>query len=377
MRYLPIKKVEAGMVLAQDILDGQGVMLLGRHQILNQEQIENLDKMGYPGLYIDDKFSEEIEIAEVIKPSIHSKSLEIVHHLFIDRMEEEDVSEQEWQIREAVMQVVDSLLENEEVMYNMMSLKNYDDYTYFHSVNVGILSAVIGAHYGMDEYELRILTTAALLHDIGKKFLEIDILNARRALTEEERRIVLQHPKLGYEFLRDNFDFAPEVYLGVLEHHECYNGEGYPMRKSGDEISIYGRIIKLADVYDAMISKRPYRDPMPPADVIEYIMAMNGSEFDPKLVEVFLADMGATHAKNNPALMEAGKQLGRQVIELAANYPIHTSELAISGREITQICPHHSVGQLLNYLLQRVQSGNLANNKETLLAALHKYLNKH
>ena len=63
MRYLPIKKVEAGMVLAQDILDGQGVMLLGRHQILNQEQIENLDKMGYPGLYIDDKFSEEIEIA--------------------------------------------------------------------------------------------------------------------------------------------------------------------------------------------------------------------------------------------------------------------------------------------------------------------------
>ena len=180
------------------------------------------------------------------------------------------------------------LLENEEVMYNMMSLKNYDDYTYFHSVNVGILSAVIGAHYGMDEYELRILTTAALLHDIGKKFLEIDILNARRALTEEERRIVLQHPKLGYEFLRDNFDFAPEVYLGVLEHHECYNGEGYPMRKSGDEISIYGRIIKLADVYDAMISKRPYRDPMPPADVIEYIMAMNGSEFDPKLVEVFL-----------------------------------------------------------------------------------------
>lgn len=96
-----------------------------------------------------------------------------------------------------------------------------------------------------------------------------------------------------------------------------------------------------------------------------------------KLVEVFLADMGATHAKNNPALMEAGRQLGRQVIELAANYPIHTSELAISGREITQICPHHSVGQLLNYLLQRVQSGNLANNKETLLAALHKYLNKH
>lgn len=110
MRYLPIKGGGRNGTGSGHIRRS-GSHALGRHQILNQEQIENLDKMGYPGLYIDDKFSEEIEIAEVIKPSIHSKSLEIVHHLFIDRMEEEDVSEQEWQIREAVMQVVDSLLE--------------------------------------------------------------------------------------------------------------------------------------------------------------------------------------------------------------------------------------------------------------------------
>lgn len=95
-----------------------------------------------------------------------------------------------------------------------------------------------------------------------------------------------------------------------------------------------------------------------------------------KLVEVFLADMGATHAKNNPSLMESGRQLGRQVIELAASYPIHTSELAVNGQAISQLCPPHTVGKLLNYLLQRVQSGNLPNDKETLLAALQKYLSK-
>ena len=137
----------------------------------------------------------------------------------------------------------------------------------------------------MDEYELRILTTAALLHDIGKKFLEIDILNARRTLTEEERRIVLQHPKLGYEFLRDNFDFAPEVYLGVLEHHECYNGEGYPMRKSGDEISIYGRIIKLADVYDALVSDRVYKKAYSHEKAIEMILNGECGMFNPLLLE--------------------------------------------------------------------------------------------
>lgn len=99
---------------------------------------------------------------------------------------------------------------------------------------------------------------------------------------------MLQHPKLGYEFLMKHYDFTPEVATAVLEHHECYNGEGYPMRKSGLEISIFARIIKLADVFDAMTSKRPYRDMLPPSDAIEYIMAMCGSEFDPKLVEVFL-----------------------------------------------------------------------------------------
>lgn len=288
MQYIPISKIDAGMVLGQDIYEGTGRLLLSKHQVLSKEHIVNLTKLGYPGLYIDDKVTQDIEVAEVIRPQLKQKALEMVHTLFVGDEEQEDIAESEWRIREIVMRVVEDILSNEDVMYNMMNLKSYDDYTYFHSVNVAILSVVIGARYGMEEYELRILATAALLHDIGKKFLEIDILNAKRALSDEERRIVLQHPKLGYEFLRDYFDFAPEVYLSVLEHHECYNGEGYPMRKSGEEILIYARIIKLADVYDAMTSKRPYRYQMSPSDAVEYIMAMNGSEFDPQLVNVFL-----------------------------------------------------------------------------------------
>lgn len=288
MRYITIKNVKKGMVLGQDIYDGTGKLLLAEHQVLNKEHIDNLEGYGYPGLYIDDEFTKEIEVEEVIKPELKQRALELVHDLFVCDERQMDASEQEWRIRETVMTVVEDIISNGDVMYNMMDLKNYDDYTYFHSVNVAILSAVIGIHYGMEEYELRILTTAALLHDIGKKFLEIDILNAKRALTEEERRIVLQHPKLGYEFLKDYYDFAPEVYMGVLEHHENYNGEGYPLRKSGDDIILYARIIKLADVYDAMISKRPYRDALAPSDAVEYIMAMNGSEFDPMLVDIFL-----------------------------------------------------------------------------------------
>lgn len=283
MRYLPIENIKPGMALAQDVYDGSGRMLLSQGQELNEEQIESLDEMGYPGFYIQEAGTDDILVEEVIKPEIKGQMLGLVRDLFLN-----EGDEQERHIRETVTRVVENLMEDGDIMFNMLNLKNYDDYTYFHSVNVAILAAVLGARYGMDECQLCALTTAGLLHDIGKKFLEISILNAKRALTEEERRIMLQHPKLGYEFIRDNYDFAPGVLLGVLEHHECYNGEGYPMRKSGDEISIYGRIIKLADVYDAMTTKRPYRDPMLPSDVLEYVMAGNGSEFDPQLVALFV-----------------------------------------------------------------------------------------
>lgn len=283
MRYLPIDKIKPGMALAQDVFDGEGSMLLSQEQVLHIEQITHLNEMGYQGFYIQDPETDDIIVEEVIRPEIKGQMLQLVHGLF-----ENESDEQERNIRRAVERAVEDLLSNGDIMFNMLNLRNYDEYTYFHSVNVAILAVVIGVRFGMNEHQLRYLAAGGLLHDIGKKFLEISILNARRSLNEEERRIMLQHPKLGYEFIRDNFDFEQEVLLGVLEHHECYNGEGYPMRKSGDEISIYGRIIKLADVYDAMTAKRPYRNPMLPSDVLEYVMAGNGSEFDPQLVSVFV-----------------------------------------------------------------------------------------
>lgn len=286
MRYLPIVRLQPGMALGQDIYDGEGRMLLARHFILSKEHIENLDNYGFPGVYIDDEFTAGTEIEQVLSPEIKCRVLKLVHDFFLK--EEHTPETEEEEIRELILDVVRDILSDGDVMYNMMDLKNYDEYVYFHSVNVVTLAAVIGAHYGMSEYELKVLTTAALLHDIGKKFVKVDVLNARRSLTEEEKRLVLQHPKLGYEFLKRNYNFDPDVCEGVLGHHEWYNGEGYPLRRSGEDISIYARIVKIADVYDAMTSKRPYHDAMSPSDAVEYIMAMNESEFDPKIVDVFL-----------------------------------------------------------------------------------------
>lgn len=216
MRYLPVAGLKEQMVLGQNIYDGEGRMLLAKNQILTQDHIHNLQTAGLQGIYIEDEASAEIEIEQLIQPEIRSRALQMVHALFGGTENAEDV--EEGRLRQLVMDVVEDVVSQGEVMYNMMDLKTYDNYTFFHSVNVAVLSAFLGARYGMDREELQILAAGGLLHDIGKRFLEADILNAKRPLTESERHIMLQHAKLGYEFLRESYDFPEGVYLGVLEH---------------------------------------------------------------------------------------------------------------------------------------------------------------
>lgn len=290
MRYVPIEKLNAGMAVGQDIYDGEGRLVLAKHLMLNEEYIRGLVELGFPGAYIDDDFTEDIVIAEVLRPEVKKEAVRLVHDLFLTDVKEPTSQEE---IQRVIMAVVQDVMNNGDVMCNMLDLKTYDDYTYFHCVNVAVLSTMIGVSYGLDEDELCQLATAAILHDVGKRFVEIDVLNAKRALTEEERRLIVQHPKLGYEFLKDNYEFVSNVYTSVLQHHEWYNGEGYPLRRSGNDIPLYARIIKMTDVYDALTSKRPYHAPYSPSEAVEYLMGNTGVEFDPDLVNIFLRKIAA------------------------------------------------------------------------------------
>lgn len=288
MRYVPMKYVDPGMALGRDLYDGDGRLLLAKHLILTEEFIKSLAEMGFPGVYIDDDFTKGIVIQEVINPQVRKEVVKGVRDLFLQTDIKEHAKSDTVKMHKMVMDVVDEILNNGDIMCNMVDLKDYDNYTYFHSVNVAVLSAMMGAAYGMNREELSVLTTAALLHDIGKRFLDIDVVNAPRALDNDEAEIMKEHPRKGYDFLHDTYQLPSRVYLGVLEHHEWYNGEGYPLGIHGDETTVEAKIIKVADVYDAMVSKRPYHEPLEPADIVEYIMARTGTEFDPEIVSLFI-----------------------------------------------------------------------------------------
>ena len=176
MRYLPTSRLTPGMALGQDIYDGAGRLLLGRHILLTEEQISNLEFLGFPGVYVDDEFSRGIEIQQIVSPEVRRQALKIVYDLFHTDMRKQEPSEAEFKLRKTVESVVDDVICNGDIMCNIMDIKSYDDYIYYHSIHVGILSVVVGARLGLPHDELCQLAAAALLHDIGKRFIDHDIV---------------------------------------------------------------------------------------------------------------------------------------------------------------------------------------------------------
>ncbi len=290
MRYYPIDQLKNGMTLGQEIHDASGRMLLAKYTPLTDENISYIAFLGIPGVYVDDQFTKDVEIREVVRPEVRKSAIQIVQDIFMAAVGG-NLSSKEAEIQQNVKNIVNNVLENEDVMYNIVEIKTYDDYTYFHSANVAILAGVLGAKAGFKQEELDDLVTAGFLHDIGKVFINPEIITAPRALTEQERIEMMDHPALGHDFLVKNYNFPKNVTDAVYEHHEWHNGGGYPRRLKGDEISRFAKILKLADVYDAMTSRRSYHEPYLPSDVVEYIMARSGMEFDPESVLIMANEL--------------------------------------------------------------------------------------
>jgi len=290
MRYVPVEHLQSEMILGQDIHDASGHMLLAKFTVLSQENISYITFLGVPGVYIDDKFSQQLIERETIRPEIRRSAVKLVYDIF-SISEDEKLSEEEEEIRAMVASIVEDVMSQEDVMNNLLSIKTYDDYTYFHSVDVAVLAGILAVKCLMPEQAVTDVVTAGFLHDIGKTKVQREVLNAPRRLSEHERMQMMDHPRVGYELLRERFNFNEEVNLAVYQHHEWYNGGGYPNHKAGNQLLVISRILKCADVYDAMTTRRPYHDPYLPSEVIEYIMGRSGMEFDPRVVEIMCTQM--------------------------------------------------------------------------------------
>jgi len=163
-----------------------------------------------------------------------------------------------------------------------------------HSKRVSVLAGKLAKHCDLEKTLIKKIKLAALFHDIGKLAISDEILNSPNRLTEEEFNIVKQHSKMGSQLLCAIEDFQ-EISKYVLEHHERYDGLGYPNKINGEVISLPARIISIADSYDAMITDRPYKKAYSKEKAIDELLKNSGTQFDPELVQIFIKKVLKTH----------------------------------------------------------------------------------
>jgi len=295
MMFVAIDKLEAGMMLDRDVYlydyNTSKIAMLRSGQVLTQSYINKLHKLDILGAYIHSSEQKDVyQGTSPIKRELRLEAISNVQQVFqmFDHPAQNINVESINQTMSVSKKLVNALKNNNEAQISIANLKLYDDYTYNHSFGVSVLSIAIGLSLNMKTNELYELGFCALLHDIGKMAVPIEIISKPSKLTFYEFEIVKQHPSKGAEFFLQHHLANQRICAGVLSHHEKYDGSGYPNGLCGEEIPLFGRIISIADVYDALTSVRPYRQPSPPQEAIEYIMGSCGSAFDCKIVEAFL-----------------------------------------------------------------------------------------
>ena len=301
MRLIPVNAVKNDAYLAQPLYNSKGQILLSKGVKMNGRYKEKIKEHGFNLIYIIDEYSDN-ELEDVIKPEIRRKTIEMVtstlntfselnndHISSFDRQKLDKYAAKGIEgIQQLTKHIVDDIFTQKDIMVNLVDIKNTDDYTYYHSVNVSILGLVLGTGYGLNKIDLYDLAMGCILHDIGKMFIPKSILNKKEKLTPEEYAIMQEHTSKGFNYLRDHTDLNGKIRLISLQHQEKVDGSGYPFQLKDNEIYTLSKIAAIVDVYDALTSTRPYREALPPNEAIEYIMGSGGTHFNMDMVRSFM-----------------------------------------------------------------------------------------
>jgi HD-GYP domain-containing protein (c-di-GMP phosphodiesterase class II) len=242
------------------------------------------------------------ELAALRKEEEAKKSAKKIFFKSITHLKEAFVREKEEKrfrlktTRRLIQSIIDHVSQDESFMIGLTSIKNFDEYTLNHSINVCVLAICFGKRLGLDKEELLELGVSAFFHDIGKLEIPKKILEKKGKLSKKERELIEKHTYQGVErliHLRE-FSFLPVKTLYVtLEHHLWANLSGYPGYWKKDHIDLYSKIVKMCDFYDSVTTRRPYRkNILTNDDALNLMLEKSGTEFDPSLLKVFANMIG-------------------------------------------------------------------------------------
>ncbi|TYO94940.1 HD-GYP domain-containing protein [Desulfallas thermosapovorans] len=292
MRKLAVYRLKPGMKIARPIYNANQQMLLASGTVLTATFIKKLEKLNIPAVYIDDDLLPGVEINDVVSDNTRYRAINYTKKIFHDFHYTRSLSGLDGMER-VVNNILDDLLDNPTIMVNLVDIRSTDEYTFGHSVNTCILALITGLKMGYNESALKQLAMGAIMHDLGKTLVPVKILNKPGKLTAEEFDIIKKHSEYGYSVLKKARHFNAISALVALQHHERYNGSGYPHGLSGRQIHDFAAIVGLVDMYDALTADRVYRRAYPCHEAFEMLSAFGDYMFDYNIVKSFLHHVAA------------------------------------------------------------------------------------
>lgn len=274
------------MKLEKPVYGSCGELLLNRNIVLTKRYIEALKKNNVLVVEVEGPVPlKEVEVKEELSAAIRAGAMQQLYS-FVNRKDMSIIS-----IKESVEVLLEEILSGREVIDQLVDLCSLDMYTFAHSVDVCVLSLLAGIKLGFKREKLLALGVGAILHDLGKTLIKPEILNKPGKLTQQEFEAVMTHPLKGWKLVeeREGDAIHPRSKKIILNHHERYDGSGYPRKLKAGEIDLFSAICAVSDVYNAMTTDRVYRKAFPAHEVYEMLLASCNSKFDKEAVNALLS----------------------------------------------------------------------------------------
>ena len=293
MRLVETATVLDGTILGKAIYNDHGQVLLNEGVKLEHRLIKRLIEMGIYYIYIKDKKTNGIHVKDPLSPKLKKKAMDSIEKHFHEFEHVKDVNNSliiekaGKSLTGLIRELLFEIKNNEDLLVLLSDVYTYDHYIFTHSFNVTLYSLAIGMALKLPEKDLELLGLGAILHDVGKMKVPENILLKPGKLNFDEYQEIKKHAQDGFDLLRKIPTISLIVAHCAYQHHERLDGSGYPRGIKGADIHYFGKIIAIADVFDAVTSNRVYRRAMLPHEGLEILYSGSGSLFETKIIEAF------------------------------------------------------------------------------------------
>ncbi|MGJ9457502.1 HD-GYP domain-containing protein [Oceanobacillus sp. CF4.6] len=293
MKLASTKSIKPGTTLAQSIYNENGVVLLAKGMSLTERMIRRLLDQGITYIYIEDPLTKDIYPESIIPDHLRRKATETIKETFHQIKKDGFLNnpyilnKKGKDLGNVVEQILKEIQNSEKSLTLLADIFVSDNYVFQHSLNVAIYSLAIGVQMDYSKSTLLEIGVGAMLHDVGKIFIDPEILHKPDRLTDQEFEIIKSHTQIGYDYLRKHSGISSVVAHCAYQHHERLDGSGYPRGIEDRDMLPYAKLIGIADVFDAVTSNRVYRDAMLPHEGLELLYAGAMRLFDKEMVEAF------------------------------------------------------------------------------------------